>query len=578
VRTPRDEDRTAANLDAIADARGTSPEALRRSMHGDLDTILLKALRTEPDQRYDSALSLAEDVRRHLNGLPIAARPPSVPYRFRKFVFRNRWFTPVAALVLLGLLGFAYTRYRHDRQLERERNEARTQAERAEQLKEFMVGLFGSADPYAPADPARGRAITVVEALAVGAERARVELADRPVVRADLLSSIASVYENLDQREPALDLIDEVLEIRRQHEPEPTAAFALELGKQANLFALTGQPDSAEAAFRRRLELERDLHGPDHPRVADALIGHSNHLFNRGQHQTALGHREQALQILRAAQPALRKELGDVLALLADSYREVQRPADAERAAREALDILRDHLGEQHPSTAIARVHVAQVAHALGDIDTAIRLYREALPVLERTLGPEHYNTLGSWNNLGIVYMDAEDYAGAEQVQRRMLEVRRRMSDGEDDHAVASSLQNLAVTLVRQTRFAEAESLSLRARDIYTHTTPEGHYLRAFPLLTIAEIRLLQRDGIEAERAARAAVRILRAALPAAHYATAAAECRLGAALALRGRIDDAKPLVAAALDVLQNNRQAPDRLVRECMATQQTLERGSSG
>jgi serine/threonine-protein kinase len=554
-------------------SRATTLHALQRSLRGDLDTIVLKALREEPDQRYASVQAMAADVRRHLDGLPIEARRPSAHYRLRKFAGRNRWFAPVAALVLVGLFGFGFTRLRHERQLERERNEARAQAERALLLKGFLVGLFDSADPYAPADPERGRAITVVEALALGADRARGELAEEPVLRADLLSSIASVYESLDQNEPALRLLQEVLEIRHHQETASSTQSLDELGRYANMLALIGLPDSAAATFRHRLDLERELHGLDHVRVADALMGYAHHLSNRGDLQGALELREEAVWILRADQPAHRSELGDVLGSIADTYRELQRPVEAESAARESLDIHRELFGDDNANTAMARVHLAQVHHALGDLNAAIELYREALDVLDRTLGPEHRNTVASRNNFGIVLMDAEDFVGAEQVHRRMLELRQRLSGDNGDGGVAASLQNLSATLIRQGRFAEAESLSWRAHGIYLQTTPAGHYLQAFPLLTIAESRLLQGDGAGAERAARSAVEILRSSLPPDHYATAAAECRIGAALVRQGRTSQAEPLVHRSLEVLEANAQSPARLVRECASTRAALD-----
>jgi len=564
----------AAHIEAIAAERSISPEALQRALRGDLDTILLRALRTEPDQRYDSPLSMAADVRRHLDGLPITARPPTVRYRFRKFIGRNRWLPPVAALVVVGMLGFGFTRYQHGQQLERERNEARAQADRAEQLKDFMIELFGSADPYSPADPDRGRAITVVEALALGADRARSELVDRPILRVDLLSSIASVYESLDQNQSALALIREVLDIRRAEEVVPTAEYASELGRYADLLSLTGAPDSAEAIWQHSLELERELHGAAHPRVADALLRHAYLLDRRGEYQRALDERLEAERILRTAGNQHRDLLAAVLGAIAENQLQLQRAAEAEPAAREALELDRALRGDEHPTTAMSRIHLAQVLHARGRLDESIALYREALPVLDRTLGPEHRNTHASWNNLGIVLGEAEDFAGAEQVHRRLLEMRRQLSGGDDNRDVAASLQNLAATLIRQSRFAEAESLSHAAHGIYMRTTPEGHYLRAFPLLTVAEGRLLQNDGEGTERIARQALAILRDALPPNHYATAVAECRIGAALALQGRPREARPLVLSAFIKLESNEQTPERFILECARARDEVAR----
>jgi non-specific serine/threonine protein kinase/serine/threonine-protein kinase len=113
--------RSRAPLDLVEAVRTTDPERpsavggtekLRRRLRGDLDTILLTALRKEPARRYQSVEQFAGDVRRHLDGLPVRARPDTFRYRAGKFIRRNR--VPVAAAVLLALAllgGTAATAY-----------------------------------------------------------------------------------------------------------------------------------------------------------------------------------------------------------------------------------------------------------------------------------------------------------------------------------------------------------------------------------------------------------------------------------------------------------------------------------
>jgi non-specific serine/threonine protein kinase/serine/threonine-protein kinase len=83
----------------------TQPRSLSSELKGDLDTIVLKALRKEPERRYLSAQELAEDVRRHLEGLPVLARSDTLGYRVSKFVARHRAGVTAAVLLLASLLG-----------------------------------------------------------------------------------------------------------------------------------------------------------------------------------------------------------------------------------------------------------------------------------------------------------------------------------------------------------------------------------------------------------------------------------------------------------------------------------------
>jgi len=100
-------------LQAVCDVDPPRPSEvvgpLRRRLAGDLDNIVLKAMHKEPQRRYASAEQLAADVRRHLDGLPVLARPDTAFYRIEKFARRHRWGVGVAAAVLLLVLAFSVT-------------------------------------------------------------------------------------------------------------------------------------------------------------------------------------------------------------------------------------------------------------------------------------------------------------------------------------------------------------------------------------------------------------------------------------------------------------------------------------
>ena len=140
-------------------------EARRRAhrLSGDLDTLLLMAMRREPDRRYPSAAALAEDVRRFLDDRPIAARPDTLRYRMRKMVERNRAATVATLLITLAIVVGVSVALAQGRA-------AKRQAERAERVLEFLTSIFRSLDP----DVGPGR-----NALA-GASADRRRATDRP--------------------------------------------------------------------------------------------------------------------------------------------------------------------------------------------------------------------------------------------------------------------------------------------------------------------------------------------------------------------------------------------------------------
>src|SRR5690606_5972213 len=186
--------------EAAAAQRDGSRERVRRTLRGDLDTIMLKALHPAPGRRYGSAQAFGDDLQRWLDGQPVRARPDGAWYRTRRFVSRHRWGTLAAAVVVFSLAGGAFVatwqagEARQQAQLaEQQTREAEKQAQRAEEVKDFLVKILSQADPYAWRD---GKEPTVGELLEAGAHLADEELDDAPALHAEILVALGNAYES----------------------------------------------------------------------------------------------------------------------------------------------------------------------------------------------------------------------------------------------------------------------------------------------------------------------------------------------------------------------------------------------
>ena len=543
--------------------------ALARSLRGDVDTIVSKALEFTPSDRYPSAERLAADLRSHLQRRPISARPASVRVRLTKFSRRNPWFWPVAGALTVGLAAYVGTVVRYSSQLEVQRAEAIAEADRAEAIRGFMMSQFGAADPYSdePVSPD----VTMVDAMLLSAEAARRDLADQPLLQAEMLSAVAQVFTNLSLYGEARELLDEAMEIRRTLGADGGLEQVGDLGLLGWTLGEEGMRDSARVLLTKRLALERELSGDADPRTADALERLGWHWFVDGGYGQSVQWYEEAVAIRRAAEPRDLAALSASLAALADGYRAMDRWMDAKAVATEAYETARTEFGEEHPVTAGNKGHLAQVVHGMGDLDHAITLYREALPVLERTLGSMHASTLSNWNNLGIVLDQAGDLSGAEEVHRRILAIRRERHETEEHHEVAASLQNLAGLLVRQGRYPEADSLARESERIFRLVHGPLHYTVGFALITQAESALQRERGTQAERLIRPAIDILEPQFGRA-FPTAAATCRLGRALGLQDRTPEAERMIADALSQMDGAAGVPRREVELCRGALRTV------
>ncbi|HXO42325.1 MAG TPA: serine/threonine-protein kinase, partial [Thermoanaerobaculia bacterium] len=129
VRVVCDQPPPRPSVAATAGAAGLGLPALRRRLRGDLDNIVLKALRKEPERRYASVEALAEDVRRYLEQLPVRARPDTPGYRGAKFARRHRLVLAAAALIAASLLGGLLATVRQARIAERRFQDVRALAD-----------------------------------------------------------------------------------------------------------------------------------------------------------------------------------------------------------------------------------------------------------------------------------------------------------------------------------------------------------------------------------------------------------------------------------------------------------------
>jgi serine/threonine-protein kinase len=179
--------------DAIITAYGTLPvsvSTLRRKLRGDLDNIVLKATATEPERRYASAGALAEDIERHLDRQPVLAHPPSRWYRTGKFVARHRGGVVLTALFMAAILtSLSIALW--------QAQVARHEAQRAEAIRDFVVGLLQRTAPNVPASQ-RPDVPTLVYTAAASLPR---ELRDQPELHAELLYTLGNVLRDMSDME-----------------------------------------------------------------------------------------------------------------------------------------------------------------------------------------------------------------------------------------------------------------------------------------------------------------------------------------------------------------------------------------
>lgn len=455
-----------------------------RQLRGDLDTIVLKTLRTESERRYRSVDMLAADVRAYLSGYPVSARPASVRYRAGKFVRRNPTAVAAAAVAVVLLLALSAVSASYAINSSAQAREIAAERDRAEQVTNYLIGIFEGSDP----DLDRGDTITARTLLDRGAARIDAELNDRPELRASMLSAIGGAYH-------ALGLYTE-----------------------------------SERHHRASLELQEAAHGLDDSGLIGTLNALGSSLTYQGRRAEAIEVERDVLERVVARHGRESSDAAGAMNNLALSLSHDGEYAEAERLYREALAI--HERGEDLRSTEVVSHNLAILLGLTGRAEEAIPLHRRAVRIARERDASPHRDLARAVNALAFTLQRAGEPAEAERYHTEALEMRRAIFPaGHPD--IASSEARLALLMIETGRAVEAEPLAAGAYEALSERIPEawetvaargilglaqmaqGRFEEGEPLLRESYTHFLERFGAEDWRtrdAARALAGIYAAA------------------------------------------------------------------
>jgi serine/threonine-protein kinase len=435
---------------ARAQARGTTPDRLRRRLRGDLDVIVMKALHKDPARRYASAAALRDDLTRWRSGHPVLARPDRAAYRLRKFVRRNR----AGAAVLVLLVAYAATVTVQRERVRRALGEAELGTRRAEQVTDFMLGLFEESE----AGQRLTDTVTARGLLARGEARAD-ELSSQPAMRAQMLDVLGRLHAQLGQNERAKSLLEQALSIRRQLYGENHPDYVSTLSTLAGAVNRRDNPVQVAALHRQVLDARRRLSGNDDPKTVDALWALAQALHRTGDAKAAVPLFDQWLATIARLPKSQTPERADQLVAAAEFLEYRDELDRAEPLLREALAIRRAVFGERH--------HL--VAQSIGDLgkfyemshrhELAEPLLRQSIEMLRPIYpdgNPQLAAVLRSWSNV-LSHMGR--HADVLPVAREVVSLNRRFF-GDSSVDVARSMLDVSTALTGTGAYVEAESVA----------------------------------------------------------------------------------------------------------------------
>jgi eukaryotic-like serine/threonine-protein kinase len=360
-----------------------TPKNLRKELKGDLDTVILKALRKEPERRYESAEQLASDIHRYLSNEPVIAHPNSKFYRAKKFVSRHTMSVISSAAIILLLIGYAVTITTHSQRTQTALHQAQQETERAEQalgraeaLQSFLLDLFRSAEPDRPAD----QMPRTEEILALGAERAMNPESSPPAERFEMLLAIAGVYSYhaTTTQSEILPLMTEAVELARNEQALNSDDLARALQQKAHHLLFVDQNiDRAEELLQEAqlLTEHEDISRKTNIRVAISYSWLAQ--FK--------GNPDQALHLLESFTEPENTELDDtdtramLYDRLASLYRNHGRLEESSHFRAMATEQFKTHHGPESRPYAVSLANSVGLERDLGRYTVAENNARKAI-------------------------------------------------------------------------------------------------------------------------------------------------------------------------------------------------------
>ncbi|MGI9625768.1 MAG: protein kinase domain-containing protein, partial [Longimicrobiales bacterium] len=485
---------------------GPSTKALQRRLAGDLDAILLRALRARPSERYASVAAFADDLTRHLDGRAVAARGDARAYRLRKFLWLHRGAAAALAGTLLlatgSAVGLAFQRgnlieQRHRADLASIR--AGEEAEAARQTTAFLVDLFEANDP----NERLGDTLTARALLHKGVAQLDTDLATQPVVRAELLEALGRIHVNLGLQDDGVQLLERAVQLVQDSIPgEP--GLAGKLGTLGGALQQRNDYELAREAFREAADVARST-------------GDS----------TALGH--------------AKVDLGSAL-------RSLNQPEEAEVELRAGLALLPDSAAERWVPQQI----LAGIIRQKGDLNEADRLYSEVVDARRRTAGTEPLSYARALNDLAVNRRHRERYDEAVVLYREAIDTARAvLGAGHPEVVILNG--NLAHSLTSLARFDEAVQVYEESVRALREQWPQGHWSTARALMRLGAARIVADQPEQAIPPLSEAVDMAIEEIGRFHSWTNVYRCWMGVAATLSGRKDAATRFMGWCLEGLSS-------------------------
>ena len=510
-RTTRHNETKEISPQTIAHDRNDEPKKLQRRLRGDLDNIVLKALRKDVTERYTSVEQLTSDIQNYLTGKPVLATKGTRRYRLQKFVRRHQtevWMAVIAVALLFAFAGFSF---RQARLANQAKVAAEKERDKAKKMGEFLASILTYANPSTE----NKAQITLVEVMLASGQRIEQEFKDYPQIRLDLHRIFGQALGLRGNFQAAAYYVTKELELGRELNRDNSGEWVV------NLFHAAGAapvPIQAERLYREALSIVR-AESKKHPTWEHPIL------------------------------VWLLSELGELLC-------QQGRFEEGESMLRESLEKFPRLQPKDAGGAAFTLERIAMMYQLSGEVEQARLLHQQFLEKMRGINSPRYIVT--GLAELGRLEYSQGNYAEAEKLLAESLPLFQEYL-GEDYPQIASVLELLALIHAQQRLFDKAQAEMQLAIEIAKKRFPPQHPQIFGCLGTMTKVLFLAGQRQQAEPYMKEALALYQASKN--QFPPSAATGVLGGSLTLLKRYPQAEALLMEAYNGLKPIRgeRSPD-------------------
>ena len=458
-------------------------EKVKRKLAGDIDNIVLKAMQKEPERRYSTVEQFSEDIRRHLEGLPIFARKNSIGYRSKKFFERHRVGVITAFLLLLSIIIGSIGIIVQSNVAAKERDRAMLEAKKSERINAFLQDIFAAPNPEI-----EGKDVKVVDVLKNASEKINKELSDDPETKAAVMYTIGTTYIGL------------------------------------------GLYDDAEKYLKNSLDISEKIFSTDDPQTAKVMEQLAYNYQEKGNYTKADSLYQKALQIFKLRGGNISSVEAKALSDYGSSLYNQGKYNESKKYQVEALDAFRKIYGNTDPHVVRSLNDLGTVAGETGDWNTAAKYIKEVLDFFLQTDGKESVNYSRALSNYATILEVQGKLDEAIEAQREAVEIKKRVQGKNHPDAMFAQI-TLADELTKRGDYAEAANLSREAMESLDKSLPHINALTAYSRVVYAKALIKLEDFKKALPFINDALQIRKELYPPNHWLLTTTKALLGACL-----------------------------------------------